>query len=195
VCEDQSFADFICRIRAGDQEAAAELIRQYEPVIRLEVRRRLSDPGLYRLLDSVDICQSVMMSFFMRAAAGQYELEQPQQLLKLLVAMAQNKLSFQSRKLYTQRRDSRREVAGRGPALEARVPGPDRVVSGQDLLRELRRHLSAEERCLTELRGEGHTWPEIAATLGGTPQARRRQLTRALDRVAHRLGLDEANEA
>jgi DNA-directed RNA polymerase specialized sigma24 family protein len=195
VCEDQSFADFIRRIRSGDQEAAAELIRQYEPVIRLEVRRRLSDPGLYRLLDSVDICQSVMMSFFMRAAAGQYELEQPQQLLKLLVAMAQNKLSFQSRKLHTQRRDSRREVAGRGPDLEARAPGPDRVVAGQDLLREMRRHLTTEERCLTELRGEGHTWPEIAATLGGTPQARRRQLTRALDRVAHHLGLDEANDA
>jgi DNA-directed RNA polymerase specialized sigma24 family protein len=195
VCEDNSFADFVRRIRAGDQEAAVELIRQFEPAIRLEVRRRLSDPALYRQFDSVDICQSVMLSFFMRARAGQYELDQPQQLLKLLVAMAQNKLAVQARKLRTQRRDTRREVAGKGPELKATTPGPDRVVAGQDLLREVRRHLTAEERHLTELRGEGRTWPEIAAALGGTPQARRRQLTRALDRVARHLGLDEVSDA
>ena len=93
--------------------------------------------------------------------------------------MAHNKLAFQARKLRTQRRDSRREVAGNGPELKATAPGPDRVVAGQDLLREVRRHLSAEERQLTELRGEGRTWPEIAATMGGTPQARRRQLAHA----------------
>jgi RNA polymerase sigma factor (sigma-70 family) len=194
VYEAQSFADFIRRIRAGDQEAAAELIRQYEPVIRLEVRRRLRDPGLYRLYDSVDICQSVMMSFFVRAAAGQYELDQPQQLLKLLVAMAHNKLAFQARKLRAQRRDSRREIAGNGADLEAISPSQNRVVAGRDLLREVHRHLNGEERHLTELRGQGHTWPEIAATVGGTPQARRRQLTRALDRVAHHMGLDEVSD-
>jgi DNA-directed RNA polymerase specialized sigma24 family protein len=193
-CEEHSFADFIRRIRAGDPQAAVQLVRQFEPVIRLEVRRRLSDPALYRQFDSMDICQSVMLSFFMRARAGQYELDQPQQLLKLLVAMAHNKLAVQARKLRTQGRDSRREVAGDGPELKATAPGPHRVVAGQDLLREVRRHLTAEEQRLTELRGEGHTWPEIAATLGGTPQARRRQMTRALDRVARHLGLDEVSD-
>src|SRR5207244_5398262 len=118
-CADHSFAAFVRRIRAGEPEAAAELIQHFEPVIRLEVRRRLSDPALYRQFDSMDICQSVMLSFFMRARAGQYDLEQPQQLLKLLVAMAQNKLAVQARKLRTQRRDSRREVAGNGPELRA----------------------------------------------------------------------------
>jgi RNA polymerase sigma factor (sigma-70 family) len=194
MCADQSFANFIRRIRAGDQEAATELIRQYEPVIRLEVRRRLSDPALFRLFDSVDICQSVMMSFFMRAAAGQYELDQPQRLLKLLVAMAHNKLAFQSCKLRTQRRDSRRDMAANGADLEAVSPSPNRIVAGRDLLREVHRRLNAEERHLTELRGQGHTWPEIAATVGGTPQARRRQLTRALDRVAQHMGLDEVSD-
>src|SRR5437763_10288952 len=118
VGDEQSFADFVRRIRAGDPEAATELIRQFEPVIRLEVRRRLSDPALYRQFDSMDICQSVMLSFFMRAKAGQYELDQPQQLLKLLVAMAHNKLAVQARRLRTQRRDSRREIGGSGPELK-----------------------------------------------------------------------------
>src|SRR5438445_7210434 len=125
ICEDHSFADFIRRIRAGDPEAAVELIRQFEPVIRLEVRRRLSDPALYRQFDSMDICQSVMLSFFMRARAGQYELDQPQQLLKLLVAMAHNKLADNACKLRTQRRDSSVESAGHGPELKAPTPAPD----------------------------------------------------------------------
>jgi len=41
--EEVSFADFLDRIRAGDEQAAAELVRQYEPVIRREVRLRLHD--------------------------------------------------------------------------------------------------------------------------------------------------------
>src|SRR5262249_28058855 len=61
VMPDQTaFADFIRRIRAGDAQAAAQLVQQYESVIRLEVKLRLSDPRLRRLFDSMDTCQSVM---------------------------------------------------------------------------------------------------------------------------------------
>jgi hypothetical protein len=66
---DNPFTDFIRRIRAGDAQAAAERIRRHEPEGRLEVRMRLTDPALSRVLDSADICQSGMAS---RAAAGQY---------------------------------------------------------------------------------------------------------------------------
>src|SRR6478736_1392899 len=94
MAEDQgTFADFLRRIRAGDQGAAAELVRQYEPAIRLEVRRRLNDPSLYPLFGSMDICQSVLASFFVRVAVGQYDLDHPGELLGLLVAMARNKLA------------------------------------------------------------------------------------------------------
>ena len=61
--------------------------------------------------------------------------------------------------------------------------------------RAQRRHLTEEEQRLAELRGQGCTWPEIAARLGGNPQARRRQLTRALDRVTQHLGLEEVSDA
>src|SRR5260221_3136505 len=61
---------------------------------RRAIRFRLADTNLARLLDSMDICQSVLASFFLRAAAGQFDIEQPQQLVKLLVAMARNKLAL-----------------------------------------------------------------------------------------------------
>ena len=57
-----------------------------------------------RLLDSADICQSVLGSFFFRAAGGQYDLNEPSQLIRLLVVMARNKLNFQIRKQRAQRR-------------------------------------------------------------------------------------------
>src|SRR5262245_62031836 len=93
MSDDGTFDDFLRRIRSGDAEAAAELVRRYEDTIRLEVRMRLGDPHLRRLLDSTDICQSVLASFFVRAAAGQYDLNAPVQRLKLLVAIAQNCLA------------------------------------------------------------------------------------------------------
>jgi hypothetical protein len=60
--------ELIRRIRAWDQDAAAELIRRYEPAIRRAVRVRLADARLGNLLESMDICQSVLKSFFVRAS-------------------------------------------------------------------------------------------------------------------------------
>src|SRR3989442_13644649 len=105
-----SFAELMSRVRAGDQDAATELVRRYEPAIRRAVRFRLGDTRMAAVLDSMDVCQSVLASFFVRAASGQYEVDQPEQLQKLLVAMARNKLAFQMRKHRAQRRDQRRVV-------------------------------------------------------------------------------------
>src|SRR5262245_17131627 len=85
VAEFASFAELISRVRAGNHEAAAELVRRYEPAIRRVARYRLQDARLNGSLESMDICQSVMASFFVRAASGQFDLEQPEQLQKLLL--------------------------------------------------------------------------------------------------------------
>src|SRR5215470_3604931 len=108
MSEGMAFADFIRRIRAGDDRAARELVHLYEPVIRREVRLRLRDLRLASRFDWTDICQSVMASFFVRAAAGQYDLEQPDQLLRLLVVMARRKLARHVRLHQAERRDYRR---------------------------------------------------------------------------------------
>ena len=194
MTDDDTFADFIRRIRAGDEQAAVELLRQYEPVIRLEVRLRLNDPRLYRTFDSMDICQSVLGSFFARAAAGQYDLQDPGQLLRLLLRMARNKLAAHVRRQRCRRRDHQRLAAARPVEwVEVADPAgdPSRVVAGQELLREFRRRLSPEERELADLRAQGVGWAAVVARLGGTPEGRRKQLRRAVDRVARQLGLEE----
>ncbi len=142
------------RVRAGDEQAATDLVRQYEPLVRREVRLHLEDRRLSRLFDSLDVCQEVMASFFVRAAAGA---------------------------------DALHELAGADPT-------PSQIVAGRELLDEMRQRLTDEEKQLADLRGQGLGWSEIADQLGGTAQARRVQLARAMDRVLRALGLEEASD-
>ena len=76
-------------------------------MIRREVRLRLDDHRLYRVFDSMDISQSVLTSFFARASTGQFDLETPEQLVRLLIQMTRNKLAFQVRRQRARRRDGR----------------------------------------------------------------------------------------
>ena len=194
---DESVAELLRRVRAGDGQAVAELVRRWEPQIRLEVRLRLRDPRLRRVLDSMDICQSVLSSFFLRLAAGQYEEDPPENLVAFLVGMARNKLAGEVRRQRAQRRDHRRVEeadSGRLRAITSPVPGPSEQVAGQELLREFRSRLTDEERHLADRRAEGFDWAAIATECGGTPEGRRKQLSRAIDRVLKQLGLEESDE-
>jgi DNA-directed RNA polymerase specialized sigma24 family protein len=196
MSESTAFPDFIRRIRAGDDQAARELVERYEPVIRCEVRLRLRDPRLYSRFDWTDICQSVMCSFFVRAAAGEYDFEHPDQLLRLLVVMTRHKLAHQTRLHRAKKRDCRRLTACDPSNLDGRsaAPSPSRLVVGRELLALVNRRFSSEERLLAELRGDGYEWTEIAARLGGTPEARRKQLARAADRVEEQLNRSETGD-
>ena len=125
---------------------------EYESTIRRAVRIKLVDARLKGLLDSMDICQSVLGSFFYRAALGQYDLERPDDLVRLLVTMARNKLADQARRQSTERRG--KGMIRVGDAAEIDVPGGDptasRVASGRDVLLAAKEQLGADERWLAE---------------------------------------------
>jgi RNA polymerase sigma factor (sigma-70 family) len=193
MSEGASFGELIGRVRSGDALAAAEVVRRYEPALRRAVRARLRrDPRLCRLLDSVDVSQSVLASFFVRAALGQYDLTTPEHLLKLLATIARNKVVNQAKRQRAVRRDDgHNEPLAEGRDVPAPGPGPGDQAEARELLAEALRRLSPEERRSLELRDEGRAWAEIAAALGGSPDALRVQLARAVARVSAELGLDE----
>src|SRR5262249_5165250 len=95
--ETNDFADFLRRIRAGDDSAARELVARFEPLMRREVRMRIRDERLNRSFDSLDVCQSVLARFFSRAIRGDYEIDSPDQLAGLLITMARNRLVSRTR--------------------------------------------------------------------------------------------------
>ena len=186
-----AFAAFIRRIRAGDDQAAAEFVHQYEPLIRRAVRFRLEDARLRRVFDSMDVSQSVLASFFARAAVGMYDLDNPKQLVKLLATMTRNKVATAAQRQRCQRRDNRRTTGS--DELEnvaASGPTPSEQLSGQELLAQIQASLSDEEATIAALRREGLSWAEIATRLGGAAQARRMQLARAIQRISRQMGLE-----
>lgn len=191
---DPDFAGLLARVRAGDPAAAADLVRRYEPAIRVAVRAGLLDPALRRHFDSMDVCQSVLGSFFARAAVGQYDLEQPAQLVALLVKMTRNKVAMQARHHRQAKRDARR-VAADDAALggaAGTAPDPQRAAANRELLSAILTRLGDEEREIAQRRALGQDWAAVAAEMGGSPDGRRKQLARALDRLAPELGFDEA---
>jgi RNA polymerase sigma factor (sigma-70 family) len=185
---DVSFPDLVARVRAGDQAAAEELVRRYEPEIRRAVRVRLTDPNLRRAVDSADICQSVLGTFFVRLAAGQFEFEDSTQLVKLLARMVRNKVIDHANKPANRRTRS----ADDGVLEDAaeRRETPSQLATGAELLAEANRLMTAEEKTLADARADGRSWQEIAAAAGTTADAARKKLERALDRVCAALRLE-----
>jgi hypothetical protein len=197
--ENEIFADLLQRVRNGDAPAATELVEHYEPEIRLEIRAwlRLRDPRLRRVFNSMDVCQSVLASFFARVAAGQFDLERPEQLPALLLGMARHKLAEKVRFQQRQRRDIRRARSVGPDELDVVClqPGPHQLVADKEVLDAFRSRLSPEEQQLAELRTHGHDWAAIAAAMGGTPEGRRKQLARIIQRVSQELGLEDISHS
>jgi RNA polymerase sigma-70 factor (ECF subfamily) len=163
--------------------------------VRLEVQLRLRDPRLRRLVDDTDVCQSVWLSFLVRARLGEYDVAEPKELMRLLAGIARNKVAAQIRRHAAGRRDYRRsEGLGGAEEIAAGGASPSSVVAGEELVRAVRARLSAEERSIADLRVAGRRWAEIARELGGTADARRVQLQRAAGRVGRELGLEDDDE-
>jgi RNA polymerase sigma factor (sigma-70 family) len=190
MADDPSFADLIRRVRAGDQRAAAELVRTYEEAIHVVVRLRLAGTGLQRFVDSADISQSVLGDLFAGITAGRFELEKPAQLLRLVTTMVRNKITNHALHQQAARRDHRRlrEGLSEGDWVDPH-PTPSRVVAWKELLQKLRGRLSPEEQQLADLKIAGHSWAEIAAIVGGSPDGVRVRLARAVRRADRALGL------
>src|SRR5690349_14844722 len=98
MATDSSFTELMRGIRAGEEAAARQFVGRFKRVIWRQVRLHLTDLRLCRLFDTEDVCQMAFASFFIRAAAGQYDLERPEQVLKLLATMVRNKVVSQARK-------------------------------------------------------------------------------------------------
>ena len=96
----------------------------------------MEDQRLDRVFDSMDISQSVLISFFARASTGHFDLETPEQLVNLLMQMTRNKLAMQVRRQRALRRDGRRLAPVRVDELnvESSSPGPCQLASDHDLI-------------------------------------------------------------
>jgi hypothetical protein len=68
------------------------------------------------------------------------------------------------------------------------------MLQRQNLLERMGAQLSDEERFLADQRGLGREWADISREVGGSPDALRKRLARAVDRAARGLGLEEVTD-
>jgi RNA polymerase sigma-70 factor (ECF subfamily) len=161
---------FIERIRAGDEDAARELLQRYEGKVRLVVRRQL--PRLLRSrFDSLDFLQSVWGHFFHQVRTGPTDIEDEPDLVAFLAWAARNKVVDEYRRASSRKHDVRREESlwdrrGRPRDLEATTDTPSQVAQARETLDRLRRLVPEGHRRILELKAEGYSCREIGLQLG-----------------------------
>jgi RNA polymerase sigma factor (sigma-70 family) len=171
---------FLARIRAGDEQAARELLARYEPQVRLVVRRQL--PKLLRSrFDSLDFLQSVWASFFRRLRAGPERFEDPRFLVGFLTRVARNKVIDRYRRAASRKQDMHREEpllldGSRNRELIADQDTPSEVAEANEAFGRLQQWLPADRRKILGLKVEGLTSREIAERLGISERTVRRAL-------------------
>src|SRR6185312_6674034 len=161
---------FIARIRAGEEEAARELLRRYEAKVRLVVRRQL--PKLLRSrFDSLDFLQSVWGSFFHRVRTGSTDIEDEPNLVAFLAWAARNRVVDEYRRASSQKQDMRREEplwdgGDRPRDLVAPLATASQVAQANEALERLEERLPDDRRALLALKAEGYSCREIGEQLG-----------------------------
>jgi RNA polymerase sigma factor (sigma-70 family) len=170
--------DFLARIRAGDEEAARELLTRYEAQVRLVVRRQL--PRLLRSrFDSLDFLQSIWGSFFRRMRSGASEFEDPQYLVAFLARAARNKVIDEYRRAVSQKHDIHREepLWGKGSRpreLAEDIDSPSEVAQAREAFRQLSERLPEDRRIILELKAQGLSSAEIGERVGISERTVRR---------------------
>jgi RNA polymerase sigma-70 factor (ECF subfamily) len=184
---DESFAALMARVREGDEQAAAELVAQYEGIIRRRARRLLG-PALRVHLDSVDIAQSVNRTLLIGLRRAAFAVSTPEELTRLALTLVRRKVARHWRRRKREA-EYRQLVRGSGPAgihATARA-GELRAATDplqmDETVRQVLDRLEGVDRQLVELRLEGHTTAEAARKLGVSPAFLRSRLSRLRKRL------------
>ena len=160
VISDQSL---LRRIQSGHSDASTQLYLRYAKRLQALVASK-SSPDLARRVDAEDIVQSVFRTFFRRAALGDYSVPEGEQLWKLLLVIALNKVRAEGAYHRAAKRDVRQTVGGE--AFEQAIEsgrGNDEIALAalQMVIEDLLAGMPEANRRVIELRIEGNEVNEI----------------------------------
>src|SRR5438132_13746511 len=110
----RSDTSLLRRFRHGSEQAALELYRRYVPRLRRLARRQCASIFPQRL-DADDIVQSVFCAFFQAARKGYYDVPDGEDLWKLLLVIALNKVRTKRAYHQAAKRDVRQTVSIHSP--------------------------------------------------------------------------------
>jgi RNA polymerase sigma factor (sigma-70 family) len=192
--------ELIDRWKQGDEDAATAIWDRYMERLLKMVNRRLASRYRARF-DASDVCQSAMKSMLRRARGDECYFEQDGGVWSLLAQIALNKLHSRIRYEQRDRRDLSREKPLTSEGSEApselvhaisREPGGEEVAAFRDLLSQVLKRLSPEQRryLVLQLRG-GYSQKEIAKKLNVCERTIRRMPDRIHEKVADLLAPED----
>jgi RNA polymerase sigma-70 factor (ECF subfamily) len=172
------------RLARGDAGAAEQIFREYEPYLRMIVRRYLP-AGLRPKFDSVDVVQSVWVHIWKGLQSVNWHFADREHLRALLVTVTRRRLVSRFRHYRT---TLAREEPGAG-ALDrlpdAAGPGPEDFARAEELWQRVLALCPPAHHELLRLRRQGFTMDEIAARTG----MHEGSVRRVLRRIARQLAL------
>ena len=173
------------RLRAGNPDAATQLYLRYAQRLQ-SLARAQSSPHLAQRVDSEEIVQSVFGSFFRRAKDGYYDVPVGEDLWKLFLVIALNKIRSKGAYHNAAKRDVR--ITEQGAVFadnEASAKDDDEAALSilQMTIDESLASLPEHHRQILALRVEGHEIEEIAART----QRSKRTVERVLQEVRLKL--------
>jgi RNA polymerase sigma-70 factor (ECF subfamily) len=177
---DRSFADFVARLRRGDDAAAQRLFDRFARRLIALARSRL-DTRLRQKVDPEDIVQSVWKSFFPRQAQGQYDFADWEDLWALLTLITVRKCARWSERFQTGARNVAAEVTTWD--YFDREPAPEEALLLTETIEQVMRGLDKPQCDMLVRRLQGDSVAEISQAVGFT----RRTVQRLLREVRQRL--------
>jgi RNA polymerase sigma-70 factor, ECF subfamily len=173
------------RVQGGQSDASTQLYLRYAERLHALVISQ-SSPDLARRVAAEDIVQSVFRTFFRRAAHGHYSVPDGEEIWKLLLVMALNKVRAAGAYHRAAKRDVRLTVGGEAfdRALESEHGHDEGALTVlRMVIEELLEGMPAAHRQMIELRIEGHEVDEITEKV----QRSKRSVERVLQSFRTRL--------
>jgi RNA polymerase sigma-70 factor (ECF subfamily) len=186
----------LVRLQRGQDDAATQLYLRYAGRLRaLAARQTAGD--LRTRVDPDDIVQSVFRTFFRRASEGHYQVPEGEELWKLFLVIALNKIRTVGAWHHAAKRDARLTTGSDTlqNAEEAARQGDQTPLTMLNLvIEDLLQALPESGREIVLQRIAGHEVSEIAAAVGRSKRSVERVLQEFRARLGSILAEDEAHE-
>lgn len=177
----------------GDDDAATEIFDLFAGRLVALARTRM-DHSLQSRLDPSDVVQSAYGSFFRRAAAGDFEIEEDGDLWQLLATITVNKLKKKFRFHTAQKRSVHQEAGPQQRSSQwqamhsvATEPTPHDALELIESLDDLLRALDDTQRQIIEMRLAGWHVADIAIRSERTERTVRRVVNLFGKRLEQRI--------
>jgi RNA polymerase sigma-70 factor (ECF subfamily) len=179
------------KLNSGDDAAAEQVFRSYEPYLRMVVRRQLS-PDLRAKFDSLDVVQSVWIHALKGFREAGWRFTDAQHLRAFLVQLTRHR--FIDRRRHYRRALEREETLAEGAfdeVLLADDPQPSEILQADELWEQLLDLCPPAHQEVLRLKRDGALTAEVAARTGLHEGSVRRILNTLSRRLARQRQDDD----